>query len=597
MRQGPGHAGGPGRDGGTSPACCGASGDLDVVREPNFGPARGYTDPVFPFAGSAMPVTCLFEYFPCRLAPLGAAHLLEQGKPLFAPVVKTGRSNAILPPTGQMPRGEGRSDSTHPQFRQPAPDAISLTPSAPFGQAGVTAEAIGTPGMVPENGKPAEVEVAVAESDAQADLPVSIQPEVPGSGRASEIRALDLKISQAIEKKDPASLALLLDTHPHAGRDPADKSASACIRQFFRVIASWFDSDAFAWQGTQAVVLLEEAARAGNEESIRLLLERGMDLGKDKQMLEPALRIAVEKGNAEAVRLLLSGILQDDPQYAKYSELVDRAARGQKAGVLEVLVENSMALPAQKRWKHYSEPIRDYLRWKATGNAGTCDLASLSCTAQRALSAAIREAHQFRSQLNGIKRRLNSAQNNFLLAGIAGMVAASGLYKVQRETYTDAGFSQSTAELLASHLDLNAEAYIDGLKNNAMAKLATAVTAEFDRFLAGGEIRPDLLTFLLNNGMYAHAAFLVVTAFEEVRQDPAWQGSSDHDRPLLAKALVQSTIDQAPLVEQAAQLSGDAALFHSLLDLQLLLLCRSCSTQRAARSAEVPGQALGGSHP
>jgi len=161
----------------------------------------------------------------------------------------------------------------------------------------------------------------------------------------------------------------------------------------------------------------------------------------------------------------------------------------------------------------------------------------------------------------------------------------------------DAGFSQNTAAELAVQLNSNAKEYVWGLQKDAIARLATAVAAEFDRFLASGEIRPDLLTFLLNNGMYAHAAFLVVAAFEKVRQDPARPGSSDQRRPSLAKALRQSAKDQAPLVEQAAQLSGDAALFHRLLDPQLVLLGCSCSTQRAARSAEVPGQALGGSHP
>ena len=543
-----------------------------------------------------MPVTSLFEYFPCRLKPFDAAHLRKHGKPSIAPSLKTGRSSVIPPPTGQMP-SKGESDATLPQFRAPAPNALSVPPSAPPGQAGFTADAIAAAAAVSDNNQPADVNASLAAPDAQADLPGSIQPDGPGSGRASATLALDLKISRAIQEKNSVSLALLLDAHPHAGRDPGDQSASACIRQFFRVVASWFDSDAFAWQRKQAVTLLEEAVRAGNKESIALLLARGMDLGKDEQMLEPALRIAVEKGDAPAVRLLLREILQHDSHYAKNAELVDSAARGAKAAVLEWLVEQGMAIPAQECWQHYPEPIRDFLCWKAAAEAGPCDLASLSCTAQRALREAKKQTHQFRSQLNGINRRLNSAQNNFLLAGIAGPVAASGLYEIQHETYMDAGFSQNTAAELAVQLNSNAKEYVKGLQKNAIARLATAVAAEFDRFLASGEIRPDLLTFLLNNGMYAHAAFLVVAAFEEVRQDPARPGSSDQRRPSLAKALRQSAKDQAPLVEQAAQLSGDAALFHRLLDPQLVLLGCSCSTQRAARSAEVPGQALGGSHP
>jgi hypothetical protein len=141
-------------------------------------------------------------------------------------------------------------------------------------------------------------------------LLLSIRARVLGSRRSRNIRKFDLAIDAAVKCQNIALLGRLLDAHPHAGRDPADKSPRACIASWFRQVASWFDGGAAAWQRRHAAERLKGAALAGNTAIIKILLDRCMDLGKEARMLEPALRSAVESGKPDATRLLLQEVLK-----------------------------------------------------------------------------------------------------------------------------------------------------------------------------------------------------------------------------------------------------------------------------------------------
>jgi hypothetical protein len=322
-----------------------------------------------------------FEYFPVDFSELG----------LFGPNEKAGPPNQprVTPregKQGQFPvvvQGQLKSPrvSTEPQYTKAAQRQATVTVGIDRAKASPNtlprvdgkAEVIrqdGSPNMRADHTQdlliPSNKAVS-ASREARSSLQDSKQPEFPAVQRPKTISQLDNEIVSAIEAKNTESLRATLDAHPHAGPDPKDKSIGAFFLKCFREIASWFNSAAFAWQGKQAVGLLKEAARVGNAEAVQILLDRGMDLGKDKPMVEPALRIAVTSGNAEVTRLLLREVIREDPSYVKNVDLTGTAARAGHADVLEVLVEGGMALPPKNSWPHYGHVIESYLRWFEAG--------------------------------------------------------------------------------------------------------------------------------------------------------------------------------------------------------------------------------------
>lgn len=297
------------------------------------------------------------QYFPVDFRKLGLFQPTEKVSTPNKPIVATRLATQGQLPVVVQPHPSNPPVSTAPHYlaaAQPQPTAM-----AEIDQAEV---------LIAEDGKADGISQDRL-PDTQADrLQGSKQSEVAGMLCPKTIRQLDKEIDKAIKKApDAMSLKELLDAHPHAGPDPADKSVGTFILDCFRKVASWFNSAAFAWQGKQAVALLNKAARAGNAEAIQILLDRGMDLAKDKPMVEPALRIAVASGNAEATRLLLGEVLRLDPGYCRNAELTGKAAHARQADVLEVLVEQGMALPPENSWPRYGQVIEGYLHWFAAG--------------------------------------------------------------------------------------------------------------------------------------------------------------------------------------------------------------------------------------
>jgi hypothetical protein len=361
-----------------------------------------------------------------------------------------------------------------------------------------------------------------ASREAKRGLQESKHPGFPGVRRQKKITRLDKEIYKAIETQNTQSLRDLLDAHPHAGPDPADHSVGTFILDCFRRVASWFNSAACAWQGKQAVALLNKAARVGNAEAIQILLDRSMDLARDKPMVEPALRIAVASGNAVATRLLLREVIREEPGYAKNVDLTGKAARAGRADVLEVLVEEGMALPPKRYWPHYGQLIEGYLRWLAAG-----------------------------------------------------------------KTTAWAGFAAERVSRLVEKLDSNAGRYIPQRVNNPPATLAQEVIDEFERITASRRIRPDLLKYLMDQGMYGLLAEMVVDAARSAVASRSWNAPGANRRALFANALDRSAGNWITIVHRAGDASGDPDLFDELLSPQLDLLIgyqQSCHAQDAARS-------------
>ena len=358
--------------------------------------------------------------------------------------------------------------------------------------------------------------------EARSNLQDSKQRRFAGVLRAKKISRLDNEIFRAIEAQDTRSLRALLDDHPHAGPDPADNSVGAFFLKCFRKVASWFNSAAFAWQGKQAVALLNKAARVGNAEAVQILLDRGMDLARDRPMVEPALRIAVTNGHADATGLLLREVIREKPGYVKEAHFTTKAAHAGYTDVLEVLIEQGMALPPQESWPHYGQVIEGYLRWIASD-----------------------------------------------------------------KTTTWAGFTAETVKRLVEKLDSNAGRHIPRRADNAPATLRQAVADEFERITASGQIRPDLLKHLMDQGMYGLVADMVVNATSVAVAFPSWNAPGVNRKAVFAKALEQSAGDWIDIVHQAGDASGIPDQFDKLLSPQVDLLIayqQSCHAHDAARS-------------
>lgn len=398
-----------------------------------------------------------------------------------------------------------------------------------------------------------------------------------GMSSAEKVRQLDSAIFAAVGQPDTTSLTQLLNAHPHAGPGPAESSAGAAIRRFFRQVASWFNSDAVAWQSRKSARMLTKAARAGNTEAVRILLSRAMDLGKGRSMVEPALKIAVECGYPETVTLLLREVLRDDPEYVKNSELTALAAYKKHASVLEALVGQGMRLPPKRCWARYSMEIHDYLLWTdATGPRKGKSL-PLSTAARTTLESAHAKLNwQFNVQLNGMLHRpMNAAQR---ACRREGLYACSRLSEVPAETYIDAGFTADTANKMAEALNANARRFSDPEGDRATAALGNAVASEFDRFIATGKVRPDLSRYLRTNGMYGLLIELVAAACESAASSASWDQPEAKRGALFAEAMVQAAIVQKAMVEKAAHSSGDSVLFMALLNMQMELLEMFCQT-------------------
>lgn len=421
---------------------------------------------------------------------------------------------------------------------------------------------------------------AVSDADKARDQP---QPSNrPGGTRRREVnKTIDrpLTIRQAVEKGDSTSLKTLLDAHPYAGPDPKDRSTGTLIFRFFRQIASWFNSDASAWQGKQAVKLLEKAAAVGNVDVINILVDRCMDLGTDIRMIAPALYVAVAKGKPGATELLLKKALEIKPDYSLNVSLTTIAARRRRADVLEILVSNGMALPARAElWSRYGKAIGDYLKWAAAGRQGTDAPELLSFVAQGILGENdIDLKHEFGRCLNG--GDLNQAQK---------ACSVQALVKVDAKTYTEAGFTERTAKAMADAFNANASRHIARNSGNALATLAKAVTDEFDNFKENGFVWPYLREHLMNQGMYGVLADLVVTAFKSAAKQSMAQ---DTDREmLLADALEKCAGEAEESLDTVRNASGDPDLFDKLLSPQLDLLIAYCDAQRKRTATTKSGQ-------
>lgn len=424
----------------------------------------------------------------------------------------------------------------------------------------------------------------------RAHLLLSIRTEVIGSRRARNARGLDLAIDAAVQSENIRLLSSLLDVHPHAGPDPADRSPGACISSWFRQLASCFNSDAAAWQGRQAAKRLNAAARAGNTGMIQILLDRCMDLGKQASMLEPALRIAVEIGKPEATRLLLQEVLKKQPKYTNDGgDLTGLAARKKHANVLEVLVKLGMKLPAENSWQHRIPEIEVYLRWIADGRPGSVKQTLLSPLARRNWESVRNDlTPEFNSQLNGNRGNLNDAQKN---CQVAGLCACSTLRMADASTYADAGFTAETAGALAAKLEEKPESHIPGKARTASAGLARAVAREFDQFTNGEVNSKELTNRLVDKGMYGVVADLVVHAAESAVKSALWLTPNFNRKPLFAAALVKSASTQENIVQEAGDASGDSTQFHHLLRPQVELLasyCRTHSTAPARKRRNTP---------
>jgi hypothetical protein len=284
----------------------------------------------------------LFEHFPITffktvlVQPLGKA--VACGKPA---VVATSEETPRILSMAGLPQPKSQTDSTQPQY---VPDGKKVkNPERP----------IDTQGDQAQHSVTSLNAVPGASEDGWASRHASIPSKVAGSKQSHWIRELDDQILKALQEPGTALLTSLLDAHPHAACNPADRSIGAFISNFFRHVACWFNSDAYAWQGKQAVILLNEAARVGNADAIRILLNRGMDLQRDTAIIKKALRIAVTSGKTRAAGVLLREVLTDEPRYVKDPELTIAAAHAEHTNVLTFLVDQGMALPAQSALLRY----------------------------------------------------------------------------------------------------------------------------------------------------------------------------------------------------------------------------------------------------
>ena len=139
----------------------------------------------------------------------------------------------------------------------------------------------------------------------------------------------------------------LLDAHPHAARNPADRSAGTAIFNFFRKVASWFGSDAVKWQRSEGKKLLQAVAGVGNAKTMDIVLARGFDLVGDRQFIKQALEWAVTCNNLETTAVLLKKVLSEEPDYVDSFHLTTMAALAGNAGVLNVSASNGMKVPGK----------------------------------------------------------------------------------------------------------------------------------------------------------------------------------------------------------------------------------------------------------
>lgn len=500
------------------------------------------------------------QYFPVDFRKLGLFQPTEKASTPNKPIVATRLATQGQLPVVVQPPPSNPPVSTAPHYlaaAQPQPTAM-----AEIDQAEVLIADDGKVGRISQERSP----------DTQADrLQGSKQSEVAGMLCPKTIRQLDKEIDKAIKKApDAMSLKELLDAHPHAGSDPADKSVGTFILECFRKVASWFNSAAFAWQGKQAVALLNKAARAGNAEAIQILLDRGMDLAKDKPIAEPALQIAVASGNAEATRLLLGEVLRVDPGYCRNAELTGKAASEGHANVLEILVEQGMDLPEENFWPRFSIAIEDFLRWKAAVKQPAGGQKTLSRITQKDIKDKLDGLKpQFGWQLNGMRCSLNEAQKRWRLAA---MYAGPGLPEVEEHAYTKAGFTAGTAKRLVEELNSNAKHHIFNREKSASVTLAQVLADEFTNITSTGKIRPDLLKHLMDQGMYGLVADMVVDAATSATASQSWNAPDANRKVLFAIALDRSAGDWIDTVHQARDASGDPDLFDQLLSPQLELL-------------------------
>lgn len=412
-----------------------------------------------------------------------------------------------------------------------------------------------------------------------ANLPAHQAPIAPRQPSPNKTLTCDQSIRQAIQKQKNTKLAQLLNAHPHAGRDPADKSPGAFISRFFRTIASWFNSDAFMWQTGEAVDLLNEAARVGNTGAVEILLARCMDLHKDVPMLERALGLACAHGHAEAVEVLLKEILAINPAYSTDPTLAAKAAHKGRGNVLEILVKNGMALPLERAsWSRYGKAIEDFLWWSAARKSNAVAQERLLSVAQSDRKEKMaRLKPQFGWHLNRLRCCLNPAQKACLMAE---MYAGVNLPLVDAQTFQDAGFTEQTASAVASELNANAVRQREA-GQAAPRSLSKAVAVEFARFTETGKSNTDLRAYLMKNGMYGVLAEAVEAAYMSAASDSSWTAPGADRGMLLAVALEKSAGEAMTRVYEDNHASGDLALFAKVLSPQLDLLIAYHDAQRA----------------
>ena len=283
----------------------------------------------------------LFDYFPINFSKPVLVQPLVKTVPFGKPVVASSEETPRILSMAGSSQSTDQRNSGQPQY---VPDGGKVkNPKRPIDKQGDQAQqSVTSPNPV-----------SGASEEGWASRHASIPSKVAGSKQSHWIRELDDQILKALQKPGTALLTSLLDAHPHAACNPADHFIDAFIRGFFRHVASWFNSDAYAWQGQQAVLLLNEAAHVGNAEAVRILLDRGMDLQRDTAIIKKALRIAVTSGKTRAAGVLLREVLTDEPGYVKNPELTIAAARAEHTNVLTFLVDQGMALPAQSALLRY----------------------------------------------------------------------------------------------------------------------------------------------------------------------------------------------------------------------------------------------------
>jgi hypothetical protein len=199
----------------------------------------------------------------------------------------------------------------------------------------------------------------------KASLLLSIRTEVLGSQHSTATRDLRAAILATAGTENAPLLNELLDAHPHARRDPADRSVGTRVSNFFRKMTSWLGSDAAKWQRKEGKSLLQAVARTGNAQSMEILLTRCFDLVNDRRAIEQALKLAVDSNNPETTKVLLERVLSDRPAYSEGAALTTMAAHAGNAEVLKVLISSGMALPAETEWPRYFADIEFDLRQKA----------------------------------------------------------------------------------------------------------------------------------------------------------------------------------------------------------------------------------------